>query len=570
MRMAWTVPTPGQVRSATPAELLPHFDRLAEAPLTPATLGDWLSRWSALETSISEAIGLAAIGYARDTTDADAETTNARVGGEIAPWSDEQHVRLARRLLGLDPAELDPDLAPLVAAARDDQATMRPEHAALRKELAALDRRYQQITGGLTAEWKGETVPLPELIAHLGDPDRAIRERAIRRWLDAYVAQREPLADIFDEQYRRRQELARTAGFANYLEFAYREKHRPYSPALAADFHDAIERSVAPALARRYERRRAALGVERLGPWDTEVDPSGQPPLRPAGTSEELLAGIERILHNVHPEFGARFAALRAAGRIDIESRLGKEPGGFCLPLDASRSAFIFGTMLHTHDDVTLMLHEGGHALHGLSVYDRDLLVFQRFPGAEMAELVSMSMELLGGGSLAREAGGFYSEADARRAQVRQLESILSLLVYIAQIDAFQTWLYTSGQGHDRDLRDAAWVATYRRFPVGVDWSTYPEGLIARWHQQSLIFVAPLYMIEYGIAQVGALRIWRNSLSDATGAVDALRDAMALGNTRFPPELYATAGIPFAFTAESVAEVVAFIEERLAILEGPV
>lgn len=365
--MAWTVPTPEQVRSATPAELQPHFDRLAEAPLTPATLGEWLSDWSALEASISEAIGLAAIGYARNTADRDAGATNARVGGEIAPWSDEQHVRLAGRLLKLDPAELDPDLAPLAAAARDDQSTMRPEHAALRRELAALDMRYQRITGGLTAEWEGEQVPLPELIAHLGNTDRAVRERAIRGWLDAYFAQRETLAGIFDAQYRLRQELARTAGFANYLDFAYREKHRPYGPALAESFHESVERSVAPALARRYERRRAALGLDRLGPWDTEVDPSGQPPLRPAGTSGELLAGIERILGGIHPEFGIRFARLREAERIDIEPRLGKEPGGFCLPLDVSRSAFICGTMLHTHDDVTLMLHEGGHALHGLS-----------------------------------------------------------------------------------------------------------------------------------------------------------------------------------------------------------
>ncbi len=196
--MAWTVPTPEQVRSATPAELQPHFDRLAEAPLTPATLGEWLSDWSALEASISEAIALAAIAYVRNTADADTGTTNARIGGEIAPWSDEQHARLARRLLGLDPADLDPDLAPLAAAARDDQSTMRPEHAALRRELAALDMRYQRITGGLTAEWEGEQVPLPELIAHLGNTDRAVRERAIRGWLDAYFAQRETLAGSYD------------------------------------------------------------------------------------------------------------------------------------------------------------------------------------------------------------------------------------------------------------------------------------------------------------------------------------------------------------------------------------
>ena len=558
--------TPEHVASSTWDELAPLFDALADAPLSASTLDKWLAKWSAAESAIWEAVAQAMIAAARDTEDAPAQSLHLRLSGEVAPRVDEQHVRLAARLLTLD--DLSSDLAPMVRQARDQQATIRPEQAATRERLTALATEYEQVVGGMTAEWDGEQIPLPQLMPHLQEPDRSVRERARRRGLDGFVARRDKLADLFDEQYRLRQELAQSAGFANYRDFVFCEKSRPYSPQQAEAFIDAVEQAVVPALARRYERRRQRLGLDRLAPWDTEVDLSGQSPLRPAQTRDELVTSAEHIFSQIHPDFGRWFALMRTEDCLDLEPRVGKAPGGFCLSRDVSERPFIFASMTNTHEDVRFIVHEGGHAMHGFAVYERQPLSLLRFPGAEMNELVAMSMELLGSEFLDREHGGFYDAADARRAQIKQLDDILSLLVYIAQIDAFQTWVYTSGQGHDRDARDAAWVEIFRRFNPMVDWSMYSEGLVARWYQQSLIFVAPLYMIEYVIAQFGALRIWRQSLANHEDAVAALRRAMGLGNMRPLPELFAAAGTPFAFDAAAAMELVGFIERRIADLEG--
>ena len=65
---------------------------------------------------------------------------------------------------------------------------------------------------------------------------------------------------------------------------------------------------------------------------------------------------------------------------------------------------------------------------------------------------------------------------------------------------------------------------------------------IARWYRQLHIFLYPFYYIEYGIAQLGALQVWRNSLQRSGAAVAAYRRALALGATRPLPELYAAAG----------------------------
>jgi oligoendopeptidase F len=81
------------------------------------------------------------------------------------------------------------------------------------------------------------------------------------------------------------------------------------------------------------------------------------------------------------------------------------------------------------------------------------------------------------------------------------------------------------------------------------------------------IFHAPFYYVEYGLAQLGAVQVWRNSLNDPTGAVAAYRRALALGGTATLPELFQTAGVQFAFDAKTLGEVVELIEMAIAELE---
>ena len=179
-----------------------------------------------------------------------------------------------------------------------------------------------------------------------------------------------------------------------------------------------------------------------------------------------------------------------------------------------------------------------------------------------------MAMELLPGPYLGREAGGYYTAEDARRERIELLEHILGRLPYIAAVDAFQSWLYTSGDGHDRDARDAAWLRIWDRFDRGLDWSGLEAERTARWYRQLHVFLYPFYYIEYAIAQLGALQVWRNSLRDQAGAIAAYREALALGNTRSLPDLFAAAGARLAFDAETVAELVGLIEDHLLTLEA--
>ena len=560
-----TNPTPDQFADATWDDIQPLFQELINRPLDQDNADQWLADWSALETALWEAIELAGIAYSVDTTDPEKEAANLRFGSEIAPRMQEQHIHLSGRLLDLG-YERD-DLSNVLREFRNQRDLFRAENVPLRQKLEELNSDYNKITGGMTAEWDGEEVPLPRLSPFLQDQDRATRERAFRLQLQPYIDQRDALAAIFDKQYALRQQMARNASLANYRDFAFRENNRfDYTPADCEAFHQAIEETVVPAVGRRREKRRRQLGLDTLRPWDLGPDPFGRPALKPFATVDEFTGTAETIFQQVDPVLGDYFATMRRDGVLDLDSRKGKAPGGYCTSLPYRERPFIFMNAAGTAGDVETLLHEAGHAFHAFETFGLPLN-FSRFPGAEMAEVGSMAMELLSAPYIARDQGGYYSDEETRRARVEHLEGVLDVLPWIATVDAFQQWIYTHDAGAYDAARDAAWVEIFERFNAGVDWDGLDAQRLARWYRQLHVFLYPFYYIEYGIAQLGALQVWKNSLDDQAAAVAAYRQALALGNTRPLPDLFAAAGARFSFDKETVGELVDLVETQLAALE---
>ena len=140
-----------------------------------------------------------------------------------------------------------------------------------------------------------------------------------------------------------------------------------------------------------------------------------------------------------------------------------------------------------------------------------------------------MSMELLAAPHLAKPTGLLHARGPPRAPGSSTSRTCCSAWSHIASVDAFQTWIYTSPDGADAAARDEAWLRIRSRFERGVDWSGLERERVARWYRQLHIFMYPFYYIEYGIAQLGALQIWRNSLRGPGPAVRRYREALALG-----------------------------------------
>ena len=557
--------SPDALADATWEDVAPYYEALATRPLNRANVEAWLADWSLFESLLSEAGALAGFAYSCDTSDPAREAAELRFGTQISPRAHQQRVRLQERLVQLD--YVRPGLETMVERFRNQMRLFAPANVPLFADLSKLETEWSKVNGAMTVAWDGEQKTPSQLLPFLESNDRSVRERAFKMRAHPYIERRGVLAGIFDQMYDLRQQVARNAGFANYRDYAHLEKNRfDYTPDDCLRFHEAVESAVLPAVERVMRRRRSHMGVDPLRPWDIPADPQGRPPLKPFKDIATFIEHAGDVFAHVDPQFSAYYRLMADADLLDLDNRKGKAPGGYCQTLAFRKMPVIFMNAVGVDEDVRTLLHESGHAFHSFEASALPLL-FQRHPGSEMAEVASMSMELLAMPFIDTDNGGYYREDDAVRSRADLLEGIILFFPHCASVDAFQHWIYLNHDGRDADARDRKWLELRRRFEgSSVDWSGLDPERIARWYQQPHFFGSPFYYIEYGIAQLGALQVWRNSLRDPQDAIRNYRGALALGATKPLPELFKAAGARLMFDSEGMRELISVVEEELAKL----
>jgi oligoendopeptidase F len=544
----------------------PYFSELQQRELDSNNTRQWLLDWSRLDALVTESGNMIYIEKTLDTTDPEKEQAFLDYINEVEPKARIANQALKERLLSLNVP--DEDMVLVLRNMRNEVDLFREENVPLLTELAKLGSEYDKITGGLKADWDGEEKNLAQLGLFLQDKDRAVRERTWREMMDLWLGSRDVLNKLYADMLALRRQVAENAGLPDYRAYAFRDMGRfDYTPEDCFTFHEAIEQAVVPAAQRIYEKKRKRLGLASLRPWDVSVDTSDAPPLRPYQGQEALIQGVLNILTQVDPELGRHFAVMAEDGLLDLETRPGKALGGYCSTLPVRKRPFIFMNGVGIHDNVQTLLHESGHAFHVFETAVLPLIWQANYP-IEFAEVASMSMELLAASYITQKHGGFYTPAEAARARIEHLEGILTFLPYMAVVDAFQHWVYTHPEAAlDAAQCDATWRQLWERFMPGVDWSGFEDSLVTGWHRKLHIFGVPFYYIEYGLAQVGALQVWRNSLSNQEGAVAAYRQALALGGTKTLPELFTAAGAEFRFDTEMLTDLVGLVEQTIESLE---
>ncbi|MBN1485813.1 MAG: M3 family oligoendopeptidase [Chloroflexia bacterium] len=548
-------------------QIQPYFEELSRRQLNAGNVAEFLADWTAVADRISEAQRRLYLATARNTADQEVEQAYEHYLDEIAPQAKAADQALIEKLLesGLEPAGFEVPLLKL----RTQAALFREENLPLLTREQKMSTEYNKIIGAQTVEWEGEEVTLSQLRPIYQESARQRREKAWRLTAARQLEDREAINDLWRRFLELRLQLAANADQPDYRAYRWREMLRlDYTPEDCQRFQRSIEQVVVPAASRLYEKRRQRLGVDSLRPWDLDVDPTKLPPLQPFSTAEDLKQGASRIFHQVDPQLGAYFDTMIEEDLLDLINRKNKAPGAFCTTFYASKRPFIFGNAVGLQRDVQTVLHESGHAFHAFEVLKLPYLQ-QRWYGLEFAEVASMSMELLAGPYLTKEHGGFYDEAGAARARLEELESILTFWPYMAVVDAFQHWVYTHPeQAMNAANCDQQWGQLWDRFMPGVDWSGLEEERVTGWHRKQHIHRSPFYYVEYGLAQLGAVLVWRNALRDQTAAVAQYRQALALGGTRRLPELYAAAGAKLDFGSETLREAVALVEQTIEELDS--
>ena len=439
----------------------------------------------------------------------------------------------------------------------------RDENIPLIAELQQQEQEYSEITGAMTVEVDGKELTLQQAANFLREPDRAKREMVYHKIAARRFTDRDKLDDLFNKLVKLRHRIALNAGFANYRDYMFAALGRfDYTPEDCFAFHQSIAEEVVALCDEFDKEHRAELKIEQLRPWDVEAEPQGRKPLKPFSNASELVEKTIDCFGKLNPFLAACIKALDNSSRFDLDSRKGKAPGGYNYPLYESGLPFIFMNSTNTVRDLVTMVHEGGHAVHSIVTKDLELVDYKSFP-SEVAELASMSMELM---SMEYWDEFFKDEKELQRARKQHLEKVLEALPWIAAVDAFQHWIYTNPE-HTADERRKAWRSIYLKFAgKEVDWSGLEDVLDNLWQRQLHIFEVPFYYIEYGMAQLGAIAVWRNFKKNKELAINDYLKALSLGYTKTIGDIYKTAGVRFDFTQAYIKELSAFVNDQLKAL----
>lgn len=536
--------------------LQPFLDQLLEEePEGLDGLIAWLGKMDELNAVISEDAAWRYIKMSCDSLHDEKQKAYQHFVQNIAPHLSLYDDRFNRKIHGHPHfGELPQEYNTFARNLSKQLELFREENISIGTEITTLGQKYSTLNASMSITRDGKEMTLQQALKKLDEQDREFRQSIWEQVTDRRKEDQENVEDIFDEMVRLRHQKALNAGFRNYADFRFAERGRfDYTIEDTRDFHKAVEMTVKPVLETFHQERKERLGLDQLRPFDLQVDMYGSKPLTPFDGADELLSGALRILNRLKPELAEMLQTMKEKGFLDLESRKGKMPGGYNYPLMETGVPFIFMNAAGSHSDIITLLHESGHAVQSFLI--RDLPMSQRNLPSEVAELAAMSMELL----CLELYDEFYSdEQEKARAQKNQLVRCISVLPWIATVDAFQLWVYEHPD-HTRPEREEAWKSLYRRFHGNViDWSGYEDKLQIQWMKQPHIFEYPFYYIEYGMAQLGALSVWKNFQEDPESGLTNYLNALALGYTKTIPEVYQAAGIQFDFSPEYVRESVEF------------
>ncbi|MEA5427083.1 M3 family oligoendopeptidase [Arcicella lustrica] len=545
----------------------PLFDNLVERSIDNVDdLRKFFTDRSELESYLSENFAWRYIKMTCDTGDKEIKAHFDQFVTEIQPHLAEYDDVLNKKTLEspfLDElTETGFDIT--IRGMKKSTEIFRNENIALFTEIQNLSSQYQATVGAMTVELDGQTKTLQQAGVFLENTDRTLRESVYRKIQERRFQDHEKMDEIFNKLTALRHQIALNAGFENYRDYSFAALKRfDYTPADCFNFHEAVAETIVPILNNVATERKNALQVSELRPWDKSVDAQGRAALHPFNGGEDLLNKTIECFNQLDPFLGECLSIMKEMGRLDLESRVGKAPGGYNYPLEETGFPFIFMNASSLMRDVITMLHEGGHAVHSIVTKDLMLNTFRNFP-SEVAELASMSMELI---SMDFWNVYFDNEEELKRAKIQHLEDILSTLPWVATVDKFQHWIYENPT-HTVEERTTAWVSIYEKFADSVtDWSGLENYKFWMWHRQLHIFELPFYYIEYGIAQLGAIGVWKNYKENPQKGLEGYLNALKLGYTKPMKEIYAAANIPFDFSKEHIASLMNFVQAELAILK---
>lgn len=423
---------------------------------------------------------------------------------------------------------------------------------------------YFEITGGLSGIWDGEEKTITELQSYLQDSNRDTRKKAKTIISEQFLSVEKELQNILNQLIEIRHQKAKNIQLENYRDYMFKKYERfDYSAKDCYELAESIRKYVVPLKDKILLEKKDKLQVDTLRPWDVSAVTPDQKVLKPIAKENDLIEKSTHIFNKLDVEFSALLNRMYKHNCLDLTSRKGKAAGGFCEYLPASQLSYIFMNLNYTQDDIVTFIHEMGHSIHNELIKPLKLRQYIEIP-AETAELASMTMELF---SLNYWDTFYTDKKDLKQAKINFFKDVISYLPIMLIVDQFQHWLYEN-PSHTSEERNEKYLQLQKHYQSSViHIDGYENWIATSWLPVLHIFEVPFYYIEYAIAQLGALQMYKQYKEDPKQALENYKKALSLGSSQSIKEVYDAAGIRFDFSGETIKELMLFVEKELELLE---
>ncbi len=335
-----------------------------------------------------------------------------------------------------------------------------------------------------------------------------------------------PLAELFVELIRLRQQIAAYTGCQDYVQFAYDYYYsRDYTPAQTTSYLADIRSELAPLYQSHLQSDF----------WQQEL---------PATTEAETLGYLSSMAQNMGGQIEVAYNALSAGKLYDIAPGEYKYNASFEIYISGYYSPFIFvNPMGNTFDHLTLC-HEFGH-------FCSDYLSYGSLAGVDVAEVFSQSMEYL---SL------LYADAGKELQQVKLSDS-LCLYVEQAALASFEQQVYgLTGEALTAENVQALYGEICEAYGIADE----------QWDSRDFVtvphyFTNPMYIISYVVSKDAALQLYQLELEQKGAGVACLESNLATTHAQLLAFME-DAGLSSPFQTGRLTQVRLFLEQALELL----
>lgn len=421
-----------------------------------------------------------------------------------------------------------------------------------------LKQEYSKIAAAPTTEFHGEELNFYGLLKKMQSDDRLIRKEALEAWSALYESISGKLDEIYTELMKLRLQMAENLGFESYEDMVFLKMGRyTYTPEDLAVFRRQVCEHVVPICEKLFENQRQRLGIDTLHYYDESiVFPDGN--AMPIGTTQELLEKAGKMYREISKETGDFFDFMLEYDLFDLETRNGKQQGGYCTTFPDYKAPFIFSNFNGTDADIDVLTHEAGHSFEAYEAMRRISLTEQTFSTSEVAEIHSMSMEFFTYPWMEL----FFGE-HAEKYRKSHLWDALECVPYMACVDEFQHRVYDE-KLFDAMERRKVWSELEKKY---MPWRDYDGNAFLEnggfWMQKQHIFMYPFYYIDYALARFGSLEYYGHMMQDYQSAWKDYYHLCCAGGSKSYPELLKIGNLSSPFEEGTVKKILDAINEYI-------